>query len=65
MKSYLSEYSFSLNNVDQLMSWLEEQAVELCANAVMEFSYSALEEGHGLRGSGVAVCNPRLGTPCC
>ena len=59
VKGYLSEYG----KVDyyNVMYEFEEQAVALCANAVMEFSYYNLDGGNGLSGSGVAVCDPRLG----
>ena len=58
VKGYLSEYG---ENYDSVMYEFEEQAVALCANAVMEFSYYNLNGGNGLSGSGVAVCDPRLG----
>merc|ERR550519_1130137 len=60
VKSYLSQYNSNFHDVDDFMSLFEEQAVDLCANAVMEFTYSNYGE-YGLRGSGVAVCDPRLG----
>merc|ERR1712179_219915 len=63
VKGYLSEYYN--NDLDGVMWEFEEQAVALCANAVMEFVNHKPDEGHGLKWSGVAVCDPRLSTPCC
>merc|ERR1712025_1475471 len=55
------------NAYAKLMSQLEEAALELCANVVMEFStpyYSSSSYTYTIIGTGVAVCDPNLG-PCC
>ena len=67
MRGYLiEEYTHGnyQNQYEKLLSKLEEAALELCGNAVMEFSYQETNQGYA-RGRGVAVCDPRLSTPCC
>merc|ERR1712215_392258 len=64
VKGYLfEEYSHGNSQYTHVLSQLEEAALKLCANAVMEFRF--FRDRYEAWGTGVAVCDPGLGTPCC
>merc|ERR1719228_268761 len=70
--SCTADYTDSFGNVGDyyLYECLEEDVAQLCANAVIEFSYSAFQYGtcnNCMRyvANGMAVCDPRFGScPC-